>query len=64
MTKEEAQSIIQELQAGEAQSYQVSKADFLVFREVLMAQNDAKDFRGYAKHGGNTIYTYEPGWSK
>lgn len=64
MQKEEIETIIQQLRKKEIDSYRVKKADFLDFRAVIVAQEDHKDFRGNAQHGGETIYTYEPGWTK
>ncbi|TWI59334.1 hypothetical protein [Halalkalibacter nanhaiisediminis] len=64
MQNEEIETIIQQLRKKEIDSYRVKKTDFLDFRAVIVAQEDNKDFRGNAQHGGETIYTYEPGWSK
>jgi hypothetical protein len=64
LTKEEAQSILEQLRNKEIESYTVTKEDFLDFRSVLVAQDDVKSFRGNAQHGGAAIYTYEPGWTK
>lgn len=64
MTKEEAQSILDQLRNEEINSYTVTKDDFLDFRSVLVAQEDVKNFRGNAQHSGAAIYTYEPGWTK
>ncbi|WP_368504141.1 hypothetical protein AB3N04_19100 [Alkalihalophilus sp. As8PL] len=64
MTVEEAKGILDQLRNGEIESYRVNKGNFLAFRAVLVAQADIKDFRGNAQHGGEAIYTYEPGWTK
>ncbi|WP_088105210.1 hypothetical protein [Halalkalibacter urbisdiaboli] len=64
MTKEEALSIIKQLREKEIASYRVSKDDFLQFRAALTEQEDMRSFRGNAQHGGEAIYTYEPGWTK
>ncbi|WP_100373038.1 hypothetical protein [Bacillus sp. FJAT-45037] len=64
MTKEEAIRILDQLRNNEIESYRLSKENFLDFREVLFAQEDMKNFRGNAQHGGEAIYTYEPGWTK
>ncbi|WP_017727444.1 hypothetical protein [Halalkalibacterium ligniniphilum] len=64
MTKDEALEILKALREGEMQEFKVKKADFLDFREVLSKQEDMKSFRGNAQHGGEVIYTYEPGWTK
>ncbi|ARK30894.1 hypothetical protein [Halalkalibacter krulwichiae] len=64
MEKEEVSLLLQQLRNKEIESYLVSKADFHTFRVILLQQEDAIDFRGNAQHGGQTIYTYEPGWTK
>lgn len=46
------------LKRGEIESIQVSKEDFLNFREVLVKREDFKHFSGNAMQGGNIIYTY------
>ncbi|MFK3936508.1 hypothetical protein ACI2JA_03195 [Alkalihalobacillus sp. NPDC078783] len=57
------QEIINQLRNGSISEYRVEKQDFLEFREELIKQDDFKNFRGNAQHGGTTIFTYEPGWS-
>jgi hypothetical protein len=64
MIKEEALQILQQLRTQEISSYRVNKQDFLDFRSVLSEQEDMKNFRGNAQHGGEAIYTFEPGWTK
>ncbi|MFC0558489.1 hypothetical protein [Halalkalibacter alkalisediminis] len=64
MNNEDILMILQQLRNKEIESYRVSKGDFLAFCGVLLKQEDAIDFRGNAQHGGETIYTYEPGWTK
>ncbi|MCM2674639.1 hypothetical protein [Alkalicoccobacillus plakortidis] len=63
MTNEQAQSILEELRTGAKSNIAIDKADFLVFRQSLMAAEDVLNFRGTARHHGITIYTYEPNWS-
>nr|WP_313891520.1 hypothetical protein [Psychrobacillus sp.] len=46
------------LQNGDIQSLEVSKNDFLAFREVLIKRQDFKHFSGSAAQGGHVIYTY------
>lgn len=46
------------LQNGDIQSLEVSKDDFLAFREVLIKREDFKHFSGKALQGGQVIYTY------
>ncbi|WP_062050900.1 hypothetical protein [Bacillus sp. JCM 19034] len=64
MEVNEAKVILVQLRSGEITEYRVSRNDFLLFREILLKQDDAIDFRGNAQHGGETIYTYEPNWTK
>jgi len=64
MSNEDILMILQQLRSKEIESYRVLKSDFLIFCRVLLKQEDAIDFRGNAQHGGETIYTYEPGWTK
>ncbi|GAE34721.1 hypothetical protein [Halalkalibacter akibai] len=64
MEKQEILEIIEKLRKREIDSYLVPKMHFLLFCQVLLKQEDAIDFRGNAQHGGDTIYTYEPGWTK
>lgn len=46
------------LQSGDVDMLEVSKADFLSFREVLVKREDFKHFSGKATQGGDIIYTY------
>ncbi|NEU29267.1 hypothetical protein GN156_00515 [bacterium LRH843] len=64
MTKEEIEEIVEQLRNGEMNSVTIKKEYFLAFREVIARQNDKIDFRGTAKHHGDTVYTYEPDWTK
>ncbi len=64
MQKEEIEEIIQQLRRKEIDSYRVMKVDFQDFRAVMAVQEDMIEFRGNAQHNGETIYTYEPGWTK
>ncbi|MBP3952832.1 hypothetical protein [Bacillus suaedae] len=64
MEKEEVEVILDQLRSGELTFYRVKKEDFLSFRDVFIKQADMIDFRGNAQHGGETIYTYEPNWTK
>lgn len=64
MEKKEIEKIIDQLRKQEIDSYIVKKEDFSHFRAELVRQEDLNDFRGMAKHRGETIFTYEPGWTK
>ncbi|SER61771.1 hypothetical protein SAMN05518872_101367 [Psychrobacillus sp. OK032] len=48
------------LQSGDMKMLEISKAEFLSFREVLIKREDFKHFSGEAKQGGEVIYTYLP----
>lgn len=58
MNKEDAAELIEKLKLGEISEFTVSKEDFLFFREQIVSRSDFKHFRGIAKHGGITTYTY------
>ncbi|WP_042349125.1 hypothetical protein [Bacillus massiliigorillae] len=58
MNKEQAEELLEKLKLGEISEFTVSKEDFLTFREQLVKRSDFKHFRGNAKHGGVTTYTY------
>ncbi|GAF20574.1 MULTISPECIES: hypothetical protein [Shouchella] len=63
MDQHEAQQILGQLRSGEIKEVVVTKEQFTLFREVLVEQDDKKDFRGNAQHRGAVIYTYQPGWT-
>lgn len=46
------------LQNGTINTLEITKEEFLPFREVLLKREDFKHFSGKAKQGGNVIYTY------
>ncbi|CAG9620585.1 hypothetical protein [Sutcliffiella rhizosphaerae] len=50
--------ILDKLKNGELHEYRVQKEDFMAFREILVAREDFKHFRGIAKHKGEVIYQY------
>ncbi|OXS78400.1 hypothetical protein [Domibacillus enclensis] len=58
MTSEQAVQTIEALRTGAETRVKVQKEDFLVFRQELIIQPDFKQFRGIARHGGNTEYEY------
>jgi hypothetical protein len=58
MTEEQAKQIIEQLRQRKIEEYMVQKEDFLVFRSVLVAQEDFKHFRGEAQRGGHVLVTY------
>jgi hypothetical protein len=50
---------IQDLRVGTIHSLNISKEEFLEFREILIKQEDFKHFKGIAKQGGIVVYSYE-----
>ncbi|NLY79543.1 MAG: hypothetical protein GX072_06530 [Lysinibacillus sp.] len=50
--------MINQLKNGELESIEISKDEFLEFREVLVQDEMFKHFRGEAKQGGKVIYTF------
>ncbi|MFX3674292.1 MAG: hypothetical protein ACE3JQ_07585 [Paenisporosarcina sp.] len=53
------EQMMQDLKEGLQSSFTISKEEFLTFREVLIAREDFKHFKGVAKQGGSVVYTYE-----
>lgn len=58
LNKEEIEAIIGKLRNGEMEQYEVTKAEFPAFREVLIKQKDKEQIRGEAKKGGGVVYTH------
>ncbi|MGM0826955.1 MAG: hypothetical protein ACQEU4_01915 [Bacillota bacterium] len=58
MSETEILEQLQFLRTREVVEISVMKEDFLTFRSVLVKQEDFKQFRGVAQHGGNIIYHY------
>lgn len=58
MDQQTINAMLDELKNGERMEFQVSKENFLPVREVLVKREDFKNFRGIARHGGNTVYRY------
>jgi len=58
MTESEVKRIIEQLRNGEISNYYVPKENFMIFRKVLIEQEDYKKFRGIAQRGGDVIYEY------
>jgi len=46
------------LKAGEIDTLDISKEEFLEFRKILTEREDFKHFRGTAFHHGKTQYEY------
>lgn len=49
---------IDQLRKGEINSLTIQKDEFLVFRELLIKQQDFKHFRGDAQQGGTIVYSF------
>ncbi|PMC35235.1 hypothetical protein CJ195_19350 [Bacillus sp. UMB0899] len=58
MDKQMINDILNQLRDGELHEYYVTKEHFLPFREVLVAREDFKHFRGIAQQGGHVVYRY------
>ncbi|HZH62080.1 MAG TPA: hypothetical protein VEY70_21440 [Metabacillus sp.] len=58
MDKQTINDILNKLKDGELHEYHVTKEQFLSFREVLVAREDFKHFRGIAQQGGHVVYHY------
>ncbi|MEI4769729.1 hypothetical protein WAX74_08715 [Psychrobacillus sp. FJAT-51614] len=46
------------LQNGTIKTIEITKEEFLPFREVLLKREDFKHFTGKATQGGHVIYMY------
>lgn len=55
---EHYKNILDQLRNGELDQVEISKAEYLAFREVLIKDPQFKHFRGEAKQGGNIIFTF------
>ena len=58
MDKNLANELLEKLKGGELAELKIAKEDFLSFREQLVRREDFKDFRGIARHNGETVFTY------
>ena len=50
--------MIEKLKNGEIESIEITKDEFMEFREVLVNDEKFKHFRGEAKQGGRVVYRY------
>lgn len=57
-TREDFEAVIEKLRNGELEQFVVRKEEFLLFREVLMKQEDKENIQGEAKKGGEVVYSY------
>lgn len=55
---EKYKKMIEQLKSGEVKSVEISKEEFLQFREVLVKDEMFKHIRGEAQQGGNVIFTF------
>ncbi|MGM9949795.1 MAG: hypothetical protein ACI33P_06695 [Lysinibacillus sp.] len=55
---EKYKQLLDQLRHGEVEKVEVSKAEYLAFREVLVKDPQFKHFRGEAKQGGNVMFTF------
>ena len=53
------ENLLEELKDGSLPFLTITKEEFLAFREILIAREDFKQFKGVAKQGGSVVYTYE-----
>lgn len=53
------EKLLEDLKVGSLPFITITKEEFLAFREILIARQDFKRFKGVAKQGGNVVYTYE-----
>nr|WP_040340448.1 hypothetical protein [Fictibacillus macauensis] len=65
MTEQMVLDLLDELRNNKIEEYVVKKADFFLFRDILMKQEDKKSFRGVIVPGGggDILYSYQPGWT-
>ena len=55
---EKYKDLLEQLRNGEIEKAEISKAEYLAFREVLVQDSQFKHFRGEAKQGGNIVFTF------
>ncbi len=55
---EEFDKKMEQLKNGEIKFLEISKDEFLNFREFLVKREDFKYFSGNAMQGGKIVYTY------
>lgn len=52
------EKMIEQLKNGEIPNIEISKENFLLFREVLVKDDKFKHFRGVAQQGGGVVFTF------
>ncbi|KGR80528.1 hypothetical protein [Ureibacillus manganicus] len=55
---EKYKNLIEQLKNGEINTIEISKEEFLLFREILVKDELFKHFHGEGKQGGNVVYTF------
>ena len=55
---EQYKKMLDQLRNKEVTSFEITKEEYLQFREILVKDEQFKHFRGEAKQGGNIVYTY------
>lgn len=55
---ERYQQLLDQLRKKEIEEIEITKEEFLAFREVLVKDSQFKHFRGEAQQGGNVKYTF------
>lgn len=55
---EQYKKMLDQLRNKEVASFEITKEEYLQFREILVKDEQFKHFRGEAKQGGNIVYTY------
>lgn len=55
---ENYKKLIEQLKNGEINSIEITKEEFLNFREILVNDEKFKHFQGEGKQGGNVVYTF------
>ena len=55
---DEYTKMLDQLRNKEVTSIEITKENYLQFRNILVKDEQFKHFRGEAKQGGNIVYTY------
>lgn len=55
---EKYQLMIEQLKNREIEKIEITKEEFLQFRELIVKDEMFKHFKGEAQQGGNVIYTF------
>lgn len=55
---ENYEELLDQLRHKQIERIEISKEQFLAFREVLIRDSQFKHFRGEAQQGGSIIFTY------